>query len=380
MAKYFYAHLFSEHPGIRGLFPDDMVEQRDRLFGALTAAVTHVDDPRALVPFLRGLGADHRRFGALAAHYPAVGASLVATVRQFSGAAWNDEVEAAWKAAYRVIADVMVDAARQADAAGEPSVWHAKVVRRERPAPTVAVLTLQVEPDYPFRAGQYLSLMLHDPEVRNVWRQFSIANAPRPDNTVDLHVRRVSGGTVSNLLVDRVAVGDALRLGKAMGNTTLDEGSGRPVLFVAGGTGWGAVKALIEEYAYRCPDRHATLLLAARDSEDVYDAVAVERLLRRCPRLEAWAIVPTARGPGDELTAALRRHFPGPDAEAYLAGPVGMVESVRRWLVALGGMPDARIRFDEQPAEYGVPRPLTPAEWFLQRPPVPWIRRPERDV
>ncbi|MEU8138677.1 globin domain-containing protein [Streptodolium elevatio] len=245
MAKYFYARLFREHPGVRSLFPDDMADQRDRLFGALTAAVAHVDDPDVLVPFLRGLGADHRRFGAVAAHYPAVGQSLVATIRFFSGDAWSAEVEAAWKAAYDVLASVMVEAARQAEAAGEPAVWDAKVLRRERPAPTVATFTLQVEPDYPFRAGQYLSLTLHEAEVRNVWRQFSIANAPRPDNTVDLHVRRIPGGAVSNLLLDRVTVGDRLRLGMPMGTTTLVEGSGRPLLFVAGGTGWGAVKALV---------------------------------------------------------------------------------------------------------------------------------------
>ncbi|MGW0662026.1 globin domain-containing protein [Streptodolium elevatio] len=170
MAKYFYARLFREHPGVRSLFPDDMADQRDRLFGALTAAVAHVDDADVLVPFLRGLGADHRRFGAVAAHYPAVGQGLVATIRFFSGDAWSAEVEAAWKAAYDVIAGVMVEAARQAEAAGEPAVWDAKVPRRERPAPTVATFTLQVEPDYPFRAGQYLSLTLHEAEVRNVWR------------------------------------------------------------------------------------------------------------------------------------------------------------------------------------------------------------------
>ncbi|WTW98025.1 FAD-binding oxidoreductase [Streptomycetaceae bacterium NBC_01309] len=377
MAKYFYAHLFREHPGVRSLFPDDMADQRDRLFGALTAAVAHVDEPDVLVPFLRGLGADHRRFGAVAAHYPAVGDSLVATIRFFSGDAWSAEIEGAWKAAYQVIAGVMTEAARQAEAAGEPAVWDAKVLRRERPAPTVATFTLQVEPDYPFRAGQYLSLVLHEAEVRNVWRQFSVANAPRPDNTVDLHVRRIPGGAVSNLLVDRVAVGDRLRLGMPMGSTTLVEGSGRPLLFVAGGTGWGAIKALVEDYAHRCPDRHATLLLAARGSDDVYDALAVEQLLHRCPHLEAWAILPARDRPGDELPVALRRHFPGAETEAYLAGPTGMVEVARSWLAGLGGLPAERIRYDSQPQEVGASRPMTPADWFLQRPPVPWIRRPE---
>ncbi|MCF2526112.1 globin domain-containing protein [Yinghuangia soli] len=377
MAKYFYAHLFREHPGVRGLFPADMQEQRDRLFGALTAAVTHVDEPDVLVPFLQKLGADHRRFGALAAHYPAVGASLVATLKYFSGDAWSEEVETSWLAAYTVISDVMIAAAQQAEDDGEPAEWRGEVVARTRPVPSVAVLTVRIDPEYPYVPGQYLSVALHDPEVLNVWRQFSIGNAPRKDGTVDLHVRRIPGGAVSERLVDGIRVGDTLRIGKAMGAATLIEGSDRPLLFAAGGTGWGAVKALVEEYEVTRPDRAATLLLIARDGDDVYDAEAVEHLLYRCPKLEAWAILPNGARAGEEVPTALERHFPGPEAEAYLAGPPGMVRAAREWLTAVGGLPDERIRHDVQPEEFSVTRPLTPADWFIQRPPVPWIRRPE---
>ncbi len=78
---FFYSHLFLSHPGTRAMFPVSMMQQRDRLFRALGHIVAKVDDLDTLVPFLQQLGRDHRKFGTLAAHYPAVGASLLATLR-----------------------------------------------------------------------------------------------------------------------------------------------------------------------------------------------------------------------------------------------------------------------------------------------------------
>ena len=34
-----------------------------------------------------------------------------------------------------------------------------------------------------------------------VWRKYSIANAPRADGTLDLHIRAIPGGQVSTTLV-----------------------------------------------------------------------------------------------------------------------------------------------------------------------------------
>ena len=80
---YFYSHLFLSHPETRQMFPVSMAHQRDRLFSALGDVVARVDDLDALVPILQQLGRDHRKFGTLAAHYPAVGGSLLATLEHF---------------------------------------------------------------------------------------------------------------------------------------------------------------------------------------------------------------------------------------------------------------------------------------------------------
>ena len=85
---------------------------------------------RGIVPFLKDLGRDHRKFGALAGHYPAVGEALIVTLRHFSGANWTDKLEEDWTAAYGLVAQAMLAAADEA-AASQPPFWAGEIVAVE---------------------------------------------------------------------------------------------------------------------------------------------------------------------------------------------------------------------------------------------------------
>jgi hemoglobin-like flavoprotein len=110
---HFYADLVLKHPETRPLFPVSMQAQRAHLVEALVTIVSAVDDVHDLTAFLRDLGRGHRKFGALAEHYGAVGDSLLATFAYFCGEAWDAELEADWRGAYELIASVMTGAARE---------------------------------------------------------------------------------------------------------------------------------------------------------------------------------------------------------------------------------------------------------------------------
>ncbi|MEV6977696.1 globin domain-containing protein [Kitasatospora sp. NPDC093806] len=107
VAGYFYQHLFEHTPAVRDLFAAHIDEQRDRLWAALGTLVAHLDDTDTLVGILRDLGARHAGYGALVDHFPAVGASLLATLAHYAGDAWTAETEESWTALYGVIADTM---------------------------------------------------------------------------------------------------------------------------------------------------------------------------------------------------------------------------------------------------------------------------------
>lgn len=113
VADYFYADLFARAPQLRSMFPAAMSKQHEVLLAALSQIVASVDDPDALVPFLRDLGRRHHGFGVIAEHYAPVGASLIATLAHFSGPAWSEDLERDWTAAYGVVARVMTEAAAE---------------------------------------------------------------------------------------------------------------------------------------------------------------------------------------------------------------------------------------------------------------------------
>ncbi|MFJ8040404.1 globin domain-containing protein [Kitasatospora sp. NPDC096147] len=369
LVRFFYVHLFAHHPDLRRHFPADLTEQRDRLFRALAHVVRQLDQPARLTEYLRALGRDHRRYRAAAEHYAAVGASLVAAVRHFSGRTWTQETERSWTEAYAVVSRTMLEAAEEED--GAPAWWEAEVTHRRRAAPDLVVLTLR--PDRPYRhtAGQYLTL--GSPRLPQLWRPYSIANAPRPDGTLELHVRRVPGGRLSPVLVHDVLPGERLLLGAPQGTAVLDPASRRPVLAVAGGTGWGAVKALLEQLA-RGPARPVTVYLAARDDADQYDLAAVTALVAEHPWLEVVLAAPEyGTDPAEAaalLRTGLRRHGDWSGHDVYLSGPPALAPELTRLLTGLHADP-ALIRHDPVPPP---PRPgghLSPAEWLLGPPPDP---------
>jgi hemoglobin-like flavoprotein len=67
---YFFSDLFLRQPQVRDLFPVSMAVTRDRLVNALGRIVSQVDDLDNLRGYLADLGRDHRKFGAIAEHFP----------------------------------------------------------------------------------------------------------------------------------------------------------------------------------------------------------------------------------------------------------------------------------------------------------------------
>ena len=246
---YFYAHLFLAHPETRDLFPVAMAAQRDRLVKALGHMVSNVDHVGDVVGYIQDLGRDHRKFGTIAGHYPAVGASLLATLKHFLGAAWTPELAADWADAYGLIATTMIEAAEAVES--EPATWSGEVVATERRGMDVGTVTIRPDNRYRFQAGQ--SLALEIPQRPRQWRYLSPTHAPRADGTMTFHVQLVAGGQVSGALLRDVKPGDRVRLGPPIGELlTLRFDSEWPdLLLIAGGTGLAPLLAVLDQVAGR---------------------------------------------------------------------------------------------------------------------------------
>jgi NAD(P)H-flavin reductase/hemoglobin-like flavoprotein len=342
---HFYSDLFLKHPETRDMFPVSMQAQRAHLVAALVAIVSAVDDPDALAAIAADLGRDHRKFGALAEHYQAVGDSLLATFAFFCGEAWDAALEADWTAAYELIASVMTAAARE-DEKHNPASWTGTVVARERKAFDISVLTVQPEPRLDYLPGQ--SVAIESPARPRLWRYYSMANAPRTDGSVEFHVRLIDGGAVSMALTARTANGTKLRMGPPVGTLRLEVASGREILMIAGSTGLAPLKAMIEQLAGlpRPPDVH--LFFGARAVDGLYDMPGLEKIAAEHPWLTVVPVVSGGRSPGQAgtLTDVVMRSRNWSAHDAYIAGPTEMVQDSAARLAA-AGMPATQIHVED---------------------------------
>lgn len=343
---FFYSDLFIKHPEVRDLFPISMKAQRDHLVGALGQIVAQVDRVDDLTVFLQNLGRDHRKFGAIAEHYDAVGNSLLATIAHFAGDSWTPELAADWKGAYDLVASVMIAAAKE-DEATRPPYWQGTVISCERKAFDISVLQVRTEPRLDFAPGQ--SVAIESPHRPRLWRYYSIANAPRADGTLEFHIRLIDGGAVSTALAYGQTVGASLRLGPPVGVLTLDADSGRDILLIAGSTGLAPLKALIEQVAAMPVPPHVHLFCCARTADGLYDLPSLEKMAAE----HHWlTVVPTVsadhrfRGQAGSVADVVTRAGSWSGHDVYLAGPTEMVRDASARLTS-AGTPREQIHIED---------------------------------
>jgi NAD(P)H-flavin reductase/hemoglobin-like flavoprotein len=346
--NYFYGQLFARQPRLRNLFPPAMNAQRDRLVKALVQIVESLSTPDEMATYLAQLGRDHRKYGVDAAMYETVGAALLATLRKFAGPAFTPAAEQAWTDAYAVLSALMIEAADEASAAA-PAFWPAEVVSIEERFRGMAVLTIALDQGLHFEAGQHVTVQ--HPRWPRVWRPYSIAGRPREDGLVQLHVKAIPGGWVSNALVHHCQPGSQLTLGPPLGTMTLAPAGVRDLVCVAGGTGLAPIKAIVEQ-AVRdssARPRRIHLFCGARRREELYDLADLWRLADAWPGLQVIPVTSDDRafdGMQGNVGRVAARYLPHADCEAYVAGPPAMVRESLRMLV-LSGLPRTRIHYDD---------------------------------
>lgn len=340
---FFYGMLFTLAPATRDFFPINMDVKRNRMLRALVHVVQMVDQPDDLVPFLRQLGRDHRKFGVEPKHYEAIGTALLAAMKRQLGPDWTPEVERAWAEAYTIVARQMQEAAA---ADTNPPNWIGTVAEHRRLSWDLAMIRVEPEQPIPFRAGQFLSVEV--PQRPRLWRYLSPANAPRPDGSLEFHVRAVEGGWVSRAIVSHTQAGDVWRFGPPLGRLTVDRERGRDVLMVAGGTGVAPMQSLLDELAQWGNNPKVHLFYGGRTRADLYALDGLRALASANPWLTVRPVVEQGAPPGfaqGTLADAVTRYGAWPKHDVLVSGSPAMIRAtVSRMLVA--GTALERIKYD----------------------------------
>jgi CDP-4-dehydro-6-deoxyglucose reductase len=117
-----------------------------------------------------------------------------------------------------------------------------------------------------FMPGQYIEFLLKDGKRR----AFSLANAPHDDEFLELHMRLIPGGQFTEYVFNEMQEKSILRLEGPFGSFYLREDSERPIIFVAGGTGFAPIKGIIEHALHHNIKREMVLYWGVRALEDLY--------------------------------------------------------------------------------------------------------------
>ncbi|MBU0622215.1 MAG: CDP-6-deoxy-delta-3,4-glucoseen reductase [Gammaproteobacteria bacterium] len=117
-----------------------------------------------------------------------------------------------------------------------------------------------------FLSGQYIDILQKDGKPRS----FSLANAPHADELLELHVRNIPGGTFTQHVFNEMKERDILRIKGPLGTFFLHEDSPKPIIFVASGTGFAPVKAIIEHALHIGFKREMHFYWGVRMQSDLY--------------------------------------------------------------------------------------------------------------
>ncbi len=388
ITRRFYQLMFAGNPEVRAFFNQAHQQagtQQRALAGAICAYAANIDNLQALGPAVELIAQKHCSLGIQAEHYPIVGKHLMLAIHEVLGEAVTPEIDAAWREAYGLLADICIQ--REAEIYQEqrerPGGWNGYrefVVARKVPeSETITSFYLKPAdggalPEY--LPGQYLTVRIDHPGTPTSPRNYSLSDCPGHDY-YRISVKREPAaqlddppGLISNYLHDHVQAGDRLEIGPPCGEFTLDVTVPRqePILFLAGGIGITPLLSMLKslckaETAGGEPPIH--FVHAARNSSVQPFAQELRELERLHPHLHVHfrydkpLVDDLSQGRGDsagEVDTEFLRTLPQVNAShCYICGPRHFMAKVVEGLQA-AGVPEHQIHLEF----FGPKQELTP--------------------
>jgi CDP-4-dehydro-6-deoxyglucose reductase, E3 len=260
----------------------------------------------------------------------------------------------------RPLTDLVIEARTVGAVKGiEVKMLPCRVQKMERLADDVMVLQLKLPANekLAYLAGQYLEFLLKDGSRRS----FSMATAPHAAELLELHVRHVAGGQFTDHVFAKMKERDILRFEGPLGTFFLREESANPIVFVASGTGFAPIKAIVEEALHKGIARPMTLYWGGRRPKDLYmntlaQGWADAGKLTYVPVIsdalpeDGWA------GRTGFVHRAVMQDFPDLSGhQVYACGVPMMVDAARRDFIAQCRLPEDEFYADSFTTQADLP-------------------------
>ncbi|RLM19770.1 NAD(P)H-flavin reductase [Brenneria alni] len=205
-----------------------------------------------------------------------------------------------------------------------------KVTLVEAITDTVYRVRLLPEAPFSFRAGQYLMVVMDERDKR----PFSVASTPMEKDIIELHIGASELNLYAMAVMERILKEKALTVDIPHGEAWLREESERPLVLIAGGTGFSYARSILLTALAQQPERSVAIYWGGRETKHLYDLAELEALATQYANLQ---VIPVVEQPeegwdgrtGTVLSAVLQDYGSLAEQDIYIAGRFEMAKIAR---------------------------------------------------
>ncbi|QWA11492.1 NAD(P)H-flavin reductase [Sodalis ligni] len=209
---------------------------------------------------------------------------------------------------------------------------------------TVYRVCLVPEAAFSFRAGQYLMVVMDERDKR----PFSMASTPMESSFIELHIGASELNLYAMAVMDRILKNREIIVDIPHGDAWLRDDTQRPIVLIAGGTGFSYARSILLTVLDKQPEREVAIYWGGRELQHLYDLSELEALTLQHPRLK---VVPVVEQPdenwlgrtGTVLSAVMQDYGNLEQYDVYIAGRFEMAKIARERFCAERGATAERI-------------------------------------
>lgn len=200
---------------------------------------------------------------------------------------------------------------------------------------SIMQLVLAPEEYVDYHAGQYLQILLGEEAF-----SYSIANAPLGSHKYELHIRHSQDNPYNQRLFAHIREHGSVTISLPFGECCIERlDKQRPILFIAGGTGFAPVNAMIEHLLSTADTRPFELFWGARMQNDLYMDEKVTSWQSHVHNFQYFSSL-SEENSAPLVSLILSRHSQDLHAwQMVISGPFDMAYTIRDTLVQHGVSP-----------------------------------------
>lgn len=193
-----------------------------------------------------------------------------------------------------------------------------------------------------FIPGQYLNFVMSDEDKR----PFSIASSPNSD-LIELQIGAFLADSYPMQVIERIQSAQAednpITIEMPAGKAQLRTDSERPLLLLAGGTGFSYIKSMFEYLAEQKSQRHIMVYWGLRELDAAYELEETAAIIAKLPHANFIPVIENKNGKWQGKTglvhqAVMHDIISLEPYDIYLAGRFEMVGAIRNDFVEHGAL------------------------------------------